>query len=624
MFDTFVVPTNFQCDINELGDFFDFRYRDRELPDEFFFENVPAALLTENDVFLSKSYDIEGGGLVRKVVLPDCAQEDFHIELGPRNTEVPYIYIEPDYIPGLITLQWYFDFSNSDSPIPLPDIPRAMPTVPPQAKETPPSIAIFDDFFSEREGLIFAPYYQFTQTNPSSKYVVGDLEEEVNIQLNSKMQRYNYSFCFSSKYPFYPSFYRYGYKLIWMEFNPFHPLSPRYIVKYVENGTVISGVYKWGRKEKTFSFDRNDTKYRIHSEVWSRLFPQAHPSMGVFDIVGNYDFLSDIPELGSIPVKLFKYPGRYAEMVRVEGNVDIYSPMINPRSNKGNYYPFFSNCPVDINTVGMTEYYNISERFSVECFMNDIYSVRIMRNRDNHMIGEIKIGGKSIIDDRYFVVYTMKGNLGVYIEACNILDELQGDPVPDTLCHKLLLEGVYYQGQPRNNRGTIINPLGVSDYGTFFRHTRECVMSYFDTAPLTDKSSAFSDSFQADLKQVVDHKDVNNEHNIHNSVLDDDIIVKDKDKGNAPLELDSDDEIKEVITVPEIITKGSLFFNGQNYGVSALNLTEVGRQFLLHNLESPRSHSKVAVHEHNKKLYDKRSVPPSTMVYKGTRYKKKH
>jgi len=508
MFDFFVTESLVEPNMDMLGEMFDQRYRERELPDDLFSMFIPQGISQQDDYFINKEYseidDIECSR-IEKIVMSDDPKEDFIIEVGPKNMDRPHIYIEPDYIPGLVTLKWYMEFMMSKDPVMLPYIEVAKMNIPASAEEVQKPIKMFDVFFSQKEALIFGPTYSFTQENPSDKYVVADIEEEANIMMNTKMQLHAYRFVFSSKYPFRASTLNYPYRFAWMEFNPYHPLAPRLMQSYKIQGSVMTGTYRSGRKLKDFSFDKNDKKYRIHSEQWQALFPIAHRYMAVFDLVSNFDIVGAIPELYGHHYKMSKYDGRYVELYQLKNNkiTTPYSPMINERGRgegmENYYYSYSSSYPIQISDREGETYYDVTNQYELIIGGSLEYDARIERRNTRVVLARIRVGSSDrFIEEGYFVYFTLKGHLEVFVSS-KFKDKEDIEPIIEV--KKILLQDVFYSNMARNREGTLINPIGVVDYDTFFRETREFSLIYLDSMP-TDIEGMFMDPQEESLENI--------------------------------------------------------------------------------------------------------------------------
>lgn len=469
--------------IDDLEGFFDQRYRFRELGDDFFSVHIPAAVASNEDLYVAKEVEQLGESLVRRVVMCEDVKKDmYEIELGPHEVKPPSILIDPDYVPALITMKWYSEQMLSDKPVQLPYIPVAAPTIPTAAEEGTHVISEMDDFFSSYGGLIFGPHYNFMKNKDSSCYVEADLEEDATRFLVSRMKTGRFTFVFSPKYPFRESVTKLGYNLIWMEFNPYHPLAPKLIEEYHETDDTIYGYYKWGRKIKSFHFDKNSRKYRIHSEQWGQLWDSTYAYMAVFDLVSNFDMVELIPQLKAPLRKLKRYKGTFAPMYSVDNVDEIeypYSPMMLDRGETNLRIPYYSSYYVTIPDQ-YDQYYDISQHCILCMSVKNRYAYTIHMKHNNRRIAKIITSKRFQIESGYFVRFSRGSDLEVFARENE--DNLNCKRVP-----KILIEKVYFSNFPRSYEGTLIDPLGITDYSTFVSRTRLGDLSYFDSSPQYDK-----------------------------------------------------------------------------------------------------------------------------------------
>ena len=118
---------------------------------------------------------------------------------------------------------------------------------------------------------------------------------------------------------------------------------------------------------------------------------------------------------------------------------------------------------------------DVSSHYAVNLRSTNMYEYSVYHKKTKRIIARV-IPGKYIhIDEEYYVYYAHGRSLEVLT---------QRDEEFDSIRPKMLVEKLYYVNAPRNSLGSLIDPLGITDYTTFFIRTRTCDQSYFHTAAL--------------------------------------------------------------------------------------------------------------------------------------------
>jgi len=80
-----------------------------------------------------------------------------------------------------------------------------------------------------------------------------------------------------------------------MQFNPTHPMALKYIrsIKREGPGRYV-GRYEWDMVEYDFDFDIQDTRYRVHADVWLDIVRMKENRYQMFDLVSNHDILQEL------------------------------------------------------------------------------------------------------------------------------------------------------------------------------------------------------------------------------------------------------------------------------------------------------------------------------------------
>jgi len=217
--------------------------------------------------------------------------------------------------------------------------------------------------------LIFAPSYTYQEKRVPEDTVFLNWENKplMDEEVFERMKNKSYLFTSRSNYIWH---WDKSYKVFALEFNPFHPLALPFIQTYEDDGEVISGTYKWGRRKRDFYFHRNSCRYRLHYETWGALFGFKNYYMAIFDLVSNFD-LREL-ELFSTPTKVYNFKPRFIVEGYFPAKTDgFHSTISAPRRNqlKGQdvICTYYSSLPVIIDSIGK-KYLDVTEDYELRYY----------------------------------------------------------------------------------------------------------------------------------------------------------------------------------------------------------------------------------------------------------------
>lgn len=139
-----------------------------------------------------------------------------------------------------------------------------------------------------------------------------------------------------------------------MQFNPTHPLSLRMIRKINRRGLRYEGIYEWNGREYVFSYNLEDKRYRIHSDMWQRLLGFYVKDYEIFDLVSDHDFIDVFTSTRQLLVTVKEDEFKGSDFVCVEPFVTDRMPdegysaigpwegVINRGVSKMTYVPYLS------------------------------------------------------------------------------------------------------------------------------------------------------------------------------------------------------------------------------------------------------------------------------------------
>jgi len=451
-------------------EFLDERFQDRELPEDFFKdyfsqnckEDVDLIVPIERKKF--NTTELSSVGSIENVE----TQPTFLF--GSKYVKEAMYDIKPDYEPAVIVMQYFFDYMVNPN-IMFPYVPVAQPSIPFSAQEKTISYVDVEILMDQVGALIYDPSYPYQDKRDNSYYIHPSNPENEIEQFELKMQEKK--FVFSSR-SYFKSWHVETYKVANYEFNPMHPLAAPYIRDYKDDGRVVTGHYKWGRRLKPFRFDRLDTRYRIHSEVWYTIFGSRHYYMAMFDIVSNFDILIYFPHLNDCMLKTpyNVYPERIIEGYSVfDYTKSPYSFMMRERDeysmNKEQWIvPYYSNIPIQVRRRGEI-YFDVTHLFDLRYNVMSKYELMVMHRGSGTVVCLIMKGEhhrRYKGNPSYFVQFSLRCNIfhvytDIHYENCKTEVFLK-------------CEGCYFLGVPRNETGSLIKDPSIVSFQEYVQQIK--------------------------------------------------------------------------------------------------------------------------------------------------------
>jgi len=400
---------------------------------------------------------------------------------GAREVDPPKYNIIPDFTPVEKVMKYYGQLMNGED-VQCPYIPVANPSIPGTAREKTVQYATIDMFMHNKGAMIYYPHYMFEEKFDTNTFAIpkpDDKEgEEKHIRKNMKEQEYTFLFSAKSRIP---ARY-YDLRVAYFAFNPTHPMAPPYIEEYQDDGRVIKGIFKWGRRLKKFRFDRKSKAYRIHSEIWYLLFGCTHYYMSMFDIEANFDIIHYLPELERLHA-LRKYT--FAPIRLLEGMffssevVGMYSPMhyynrmtleekkeMERRGNQQKMYTYYCNEGIELELPGES-YIDVTRDYELRFQPENKYDLSVV-NKMNGMTDLRILKGEKY--NKYV------GNPDIFVEFSIRFKRFKvfkkGDDPDYEQRFFIYVKGAYFIGCPRNHVGSLMFHPKIVSFDRFVRETQ--------------------------------------------------------------------------------------------------------------------------------------------------------
>jgi len=209
--------------------------------------------------------------------------------VGPKNLDVPLYYIEPDFLPCDIVMEYYEKFCENNNTV-FPEVPVAVPGVPTNKIYKCDEEYRLERVFMNRDCYIADPRPgQFDALGGSGMFATAH-EAEGTVRFKDLRKGSKVFMSYSDKVLDYAKLFP-DIVFIGMQFNPFHPMSKEKIDTiewYDEN--KCRGRYKYRGTTVLFDFDLDSTRYRMHSDQWipNMCLPSGYYE--VYDLVSCSDF----------------------------------------------------------------------------------------------------------------------------------------------------------------------------------------------------------------------------------------------------------------------------------------------------------------------------------------------
>jgi len=469
---SFFITRDEKNEIDELweDDFLDINYQDKELPEDFFKELFVHK--TQDDVDLvvpierRKMGDLE----LSTVGSVENVEHSPTIIFGSKYVQQAQYEIRPDYEPAIIVLQYYFEFMENPS-ITFPYVPVAQPSVPFSAQEQTLSFVDIEIVMDHAGALIYDPSYPYQDKRDNSYYVHPTNQENEQKQFEIKMQEKK--FIFSSR-SYFKDWVVEQYKVVCYEFNPMHPMAAPYIRDYKDDGRVVTGHYKWGRRMKPFKFDRFDKRYRIHSEVWYTIFGSRQYYMAMFDLVSNFDLIKYLPQIAICASKAIYniFPERIIEGYSVyDYSKSPYSFMMKERDEnqieeEQYIVPYYSNIPIRMKRRG-TNFYDVTQLFDLRYHNGSKYELMVVHRISGEVVCRIMKGENHRNyrgNNRYFVYFSLR------CKAFKVFTDIETKGM--VIKKFILCQGCNFIGVPRNEIGSLIVDPSIISFQEYIQRVK--------------------------------------------------------------------------------------------------------------------------------------------------------
>jgi len=445
---TFYDPFIFEeCDFDEVFEdgFLDRTYMERDLSDDLIFGWMKERL---QDVEGAISFKIPKELKGESATPYGTVTEDrgkIIVNLGCTQVKPPMTEIVPDYEPALIALKWYMTDYHDKPEAEYPFIPVSQPLVPHVAKEKPASTDSIDAMMEKAGALIFSPSYSFAEEREEITYVPLIYEDKpaMDRMVAARIPGKRFLFTSRSNYIFHWSK---SYRVAALEFNPFHPMAYPYIRSFIDNGVVISGTYKWGRRERPFYFSRTSRKQRFHYEIWGNMFGYRNYYLSMFDMVANFDMRDML--IFSEPRRAITYtpqfviegyfPARFRPDFAKDSPREIlneyedgqhlyYSQISSPRRSqlegKDFVRSFYSNIPIIIRSKGK-EYLDVTSLYELRYYNMSRWEMYVVEKATGKTVVSLMYTDKkekhTQKDPRIFIQYSIKtSSISVFVRKKN-------------------------------------------------------------------------------------------------------------------------------------------------------------------------------------------------------------
>jgi len=268
-----------------LSDMIDGNFSAVDLPDDFLFKEVNFMFANDPTVKVLAERPALGEIAGSPFVMIDF--EDNSLHCGARE------FVEPYYVPeedrrGVEAIYNYVKDYDRGKFRPMPEVPVAECGIPLNQYERVVQGYDLERTFAERGFVLYNPSVGCRMSlGKNFPVVLNDTSVEIDGE-------YFYS-DFPSQGAKFFSPYRDSYEenVIAMQFNPFHPMAISLLHEFVwVSPTKVEGTYRYKSRDIRFHFDLQDTRFRVHSDVWMQML-QVGESTGyleVFDLVASYHF----------------------------------------------------------------------------------------------------------------------------------------------------------------------------------------------------------------------------------------------------------------------------------------------------------------------------------------------
>jgi len=272
---------------------------DEFLSSEFLEDELP------EDFFLSQFIDLVkqdpcSAVLKERLVVQDVETSHFcsinyeteEIAIGPKYIENTIYYIDPDFYPCDVMIEYYEKFMQNENHQ-MPDIPVAQPVVP-----TNKIYKCDEEYRLERTVMNRNCY--LAEPRPGQYAVLG------GTGMFATSRGAEGSKAFRELPNGQRIFQSYDDRIlrddscshlmrIGMQFNPFHPMSKEKITSFEwENEFNCKGTYKYRNREVYFHFDLRSSYYRVHSDQWIPCLGLQSGYYEVYDFVSDKDFAKEL------------------------------------------------------------------------------------------------------------------------------------------------------------------------------------------------------------------------------------------------------------------------------------------------------------------------------------------
>jgi len=274
-------------DKNEIfqEDFWDMRFCERELPDDFF-DILGESFNEDKCVKLADANYIVGGVETSRLHYMDYTSGEVHV--GPKeSTPLKYVIHHDEEIVKPV-MSWFIETDVLQKKKDFPMVEIARPIID-RSKVRPERHYVVQSAFMTKG------YYLYNPTVLESKHcgVFGGMVADnprTSAEEDYDKQKIFLSFKDASV----------GMEdYVAMQFNPYTPFSIRYIKTIEIKDYVATGKYEYGGREYFFRYDLKDKRYRIHSMEWQAMIGSNIDAYVPYDLVSDHDFIKVFDFFGS-------------------------------------------------------------------------------------------------------------------------------------------------------------------------------------------------------------------------------------------------------------------------------------------------------------------------------------
>jgi len=264
-----------------VNDFFDDKYLDEQLPDDFFTKH---AVRFAQDVQVYVARDPPMIRNVETSVYQKFLYDQDAIAAGPKFLqEQKYSIIHDEKVVDSV-YDWYCEFEEGSRKI-FPNVEISSPIFSKNSYDTKKSFLLQKYFMSQGFSLVDPTFGECDELvdvgRMVSEHPLKACVENVFRPDDLMFSSYNYKEKHASK----------G-RLVGMEFNPYHPVSVTRLQTLHVDGYVSTGTYLMGGKIYDFRYDLQSKLYRVCSDQWLPAVQCDPYLVEMFDLVANFDFFS--------------------------------------------------------------------------------------------------------------------------------------------------------------------------------------------------------------------------------------------------------------------------------------------------------------------------------------------